>query len=328
MQRRKSFREIARECNVSAATVSRIANGIGSFKEETREQVLSRLLQEGYEIEKKDDTASLKRIALVATDLSNEIFCNIAQHLKEYLMERNCLLSIYVENRNQDYLIREIQNPQLEGLLFLSTPFEPSEYESLLPAVHILSGQGRASYKGQKYTVSSDDYVGGQLAAQELLLQGCRRPLILNSRYMHSSISPRVQGFIKEFADAGIPEDQILIHEGEPSKSSFNSASDAVTYLWTKGDVFDCIFACSDWRAYGALVALRNRKIQVPEEVKLIGYDGILISHYSEHPLTTIQQNPDMLAEAAANTLLTLIEGGCPESDILIPVQIQKGSTV
>ena len=172
--------------------------------------------------------------------------------------------------------------------------------------MHILSGQGRVSYKGQKYTVSSDDYVGGQLAAQELILQGCRKPLILNSRYMHSSISPRVQGFIKEFADAGIPEKEI----------------------WTKGDVFDCIFACSDWRAYGALVALRNRKIHVPEEVKLIGYDGILISHYSEHPLTTIQQNPDMLAEAAANTLLSLIEGGNPESDILIPVQIQKGSTV
>ena len=141
MQKRKSFREIARECNVSAATVSRIANGIGSFKEETRDQVMSRLLQEGYEIEQKSDAVSLKRIALVATDLSNEIFCNITQHLKEYLMEKNCLLSIYVENRNQDYLIQEIQNSRLQGLLFLSTPFEPSEYESPLPAVHILSGQ-------------------------------------------------------------------------------------------------------------------------------------------------------------------------------------------
>ena len=71
MQKRKSFREIARECNVSAATVSRIANGIGSFKEETRDQVMSRLLQEGYEIEQKSDAVSLKRIDTASERISD-----------------------------------------------------------------------------------------------------------------------------------------------------------------------------------------------------------------------------------------------------------------
>ena len=328
MQKRKSFREIAKECNVSPATVSRIANGIGSFREETRNLVMSCLIREGYEKEKKEKSTSSGHIALVATDLHNEIFCSITSHMRDYLADHNYLLSIYIENQDQNELMNEILDRDIEGLAVLSSSYQPLQLSSPVPAVNILASQSQASYKGKIYRINSDDYVGGQLAATELLRSGCRKPLILNSRYMHSSVSPRVLGFLDEHAKVGIAKEEIIIYDAEPSKSSFNSAHDAVSYLWTKGEEFDCIFACSDWRAYGALVALRNMNIEVPAQMKLIGYDGILISHYSEHPLTTIQQNPDMLAKAAADTLLSLIEGGAPETDIDIPVQIQKGSTV
>ena len=329
MQHRKSFREIAKECNVSAATVSRIANGIGSFKAETKELVLSHLLREGYEVNGQEDSPELRNVALIATDLSNEIFCRIISHIRDDLMKNDCLLSIYVERENQEYLMDQLLQTRAEGILFLSSPYQPLDYNSPIPAVHILGNdRSHITYKGKRYSVSSDDYVGGQLAARELLRSGCKRPLILNNRYLHSSISPRVQGFINEFEKEGTSRDEILIYEAEPSKSSFNSANDAVSYLRTRGDRFDCIFACSDWRAYGALVALNNMHLQVPEDIKLIGYDGILISHYSQHPMTTIQQNPDMLAASAVANLLSLMKGEEAEEATLIPVQIQKGTTV
>ncbi len=328
MQKRKSFREIARECNVSPATVSRIANGIGSFKEETKNRVMSCLVREGYIEEKKEEAPAFRKIALIATDLNNEIFCRITSHMRDYLRERNYLLSIYIESQNQNDLVNEILKSPIEGLAILSSSYQPLQLDSPVPAVTILASQSQVTYQGKEYKVNSDDYVGGQLAAAELIRSGCRRPLILNSRYMHSSVSPRVHGFTDEFLKIGVARDDILIYEAEPSKSSFNSARDAVSYLRTKGELFDCIFACSDWRAYGALVALANMDIEVPDQVKLIGYDGILISHYSEHPLTTIQQNSDMLAESAAGTLLSLIEGEPAQTDIYIPVQIQRGSTV
>lgn len=328
MQKKKSFREIARECNVSAATVSRIANGIGSFKEETRTLVMSHLLREGYVIESDIGTPSLKNIALIVTDLANEIFCSIISHLRSYLLDQGYLLSVYVENQDQKYLTDQMINPSIKGLLFLSSPFEALVLDSPIPAVQILSSNRQITYKGKMYSVTSDDYVGGQLAAQEFLKSGCKRPLILNNRHTHSTLSPRVRGFIHEFEKAGIPESEIIIYEGDRSKSAFNSANDAVSYLWTKGESFDCIFACSDWRAYGALVALKNRGINVPEDIRVIGYDGILISRYSQHPLTTIQQNPDILATAAADTLLALLEGKEPEQLTTVPVQIQRGDTI
>lgn len=330
MQKRKSFREIARECNVSPATVSRIANGVGSFKDETRNLVISHLISSGYEIEsdKNTESADLNNIALIVTDLNNEIFCSIISHLKTYLLQKDCVLSVYVENQDQGYLIEQVLKTQPQGILFLSRPLETLTFESPVPAVQILSESNQITYRGKRYAVNSDDYVGGQLAAQEFLRGGCRRPLILNNRHTHSSVSPRIKGFLYEFEKAGIPEEDIMIYEGDRNKSSFNSANDAVSYFWTRGDDFDSIFACSDWRAYGALIALRNKHIPVPEKIKVIGYDGILISRYSQLPLTTIQQNPDMLATAAADKLLSLLKEEDPDETTYIPVQIQTGSTV
>ena len=91
MQSRKSFREIAKECNVSPATVSRIANGIGSFKSETKELVMSHLLREGYMLKDPDEEARLRNIALAVTDLSNEIFCKIISHIFSYSIDFFCL---------------------------------------------------------------------------------------------------------------------------------------------------------------------------------------------------------------------------------------------
>ena len=330
MQKRKSFREIAKDCNVSPATVSRIANGVGSFKEETRSLVVSHLISNGYEIDSENETKStvLKNIALIVTDLNNEIFCSIIAHLRSYLLERDCLLSIYVENQDQGYLTEQLLKSQVQGIIFLSRPLETLTFESPVPAVQVLSESNQITYRGKRYTVNSDDFVGGQLAAQEFLRGGCRRPLILNNRHTHSSVSPRIKGFLYEFENAGIPAEDIMIYEGDRNKSSFNSANDAVSYFWTRGDEFDSIFACSDWRAYGALIALKNKNIPVPERIKVIGYDGILISRYSQLPLTTIQQNPDMLATAAADKLLSLMKGEEPEQETYIPVQIQTGLTV
>ena len=330
MQKRKSFREIAKDCNVSPATVSRIANGVGSFKEETRSLVVSHLISNGYEIDSENETKStvLKKIALIVTDLNNEIFCSIIAHLRSYLLERDCLLSIYVENQDQGYLTEQLLKSQVQGIIFLSRPLEALAFESPVPAVQVLSESNQITYRGKRYTVNSDDFVGGQLAAQEFLRGGCRRPLILNNRHTHSSVSPRIKGFLYEFENAGISTEDIMIYEGDRNKSSFNSANDAVSYFWTRGDEFDSIFACSDWRAYGALIALKNKNIPVPERIKVIGYDGILISRYSQLPLTTIQQNPDMLATAAADKLLSLMKGEEPEQETYIPVQIQTGLTV
>ena len=80
-----------------------------------------------------------------------------------------------------------------------------------------------------------------------------------------------------------------------------------INQLIKKGVTFDGIFATNDWRAYGALVALQENGIKVPEQVKLIGFDDIFIASTSHPTLSTIRQDTPALAKTACDLLLDLM---------------------
>ncbi len=326
-EHKKSFREIARICEVSPATVSRIANGVGSFTDETREKVVSILLAEGYPVQ--GITVSTPQvIAAVVTDLSNELYNTVLSDLKRYLARHHYLLQIYVENEAQETWFEQLLLLRPFGILFIGTPLNRLSLSSPVPVLQVLSNND-VRYQGCRYSIQSDEYVGGQLAARELLAKNCKAPLILNNRHTSAALSPRIQGFLHEMEKAGIDSSTIPVHDGEPHKSAFNSAHDRIAYLCAKGVPFDSVFACSDWRAYGAMTALRKMNVDVPEHVKIIGFDGERVSTYCDQPFATIQQNPDMIASAALSMLLELIEGRTPaEPSVLVPVQVQTGLTI
>ena len=324
--KRRSMRALAKELGVSPATVSRIASGIGSFSEETEEKVTQALLREGYRIG-PDPDPSPQTVAAIVTDLSNEVYHSILTALGRYLKRKGFLLQIFTENQDQRLLLHQVEALHVSGLFLIGTPLAPVSEEASVPAVQVLSGNA-VSWQGQVYTVFSDEYVGGRLAARCLLEKGCRLPIILNNRHTSSADSRRIQGFLSEWTEEGLSAASIYLHDGEPFKSAFNSAHDITAYLKAKGQPFDSVFACSDWRAYGAIVALRSLHVAVPEEVKVIGFDGERVSRYCDLPFTTIQQNPDMIASAAFETLCALMEGKYPAASTLVPVQVQKGLTI
>ncbi|MBO6159752.1 MAG: LacI family DNA-binding transcriptional regulator [Firmicutes bacterium] len=324
--KKKSFREIARELHLSPATVSRIASGIGHFSPETTKQVTDALKEEGYILE--EPSASLPVIAAVVTDLANELYNNILTCLTRYLSRKGILLQIYLENQSQETLLAQLISEKPEGIILLGTPLSRLVLDSSVPLIHVLSGS-QASYHGKRYAIFSDEYVGGRLAARQFIENGCFLPVILNNRHTSQGDSLRIKGFLDEWAGAGKNTEDIYIHDGEPFKSAFFSAHDIIAYLKAKGQSFDAVFACSDWRAYGALVALREMNCLVPEEVKVIGFDGERVSRYCEKPFTTIQQNPDMIATAAMEMLLALIHQTPVKDELqLIPVQVQRGMSV
>ena len=326
-EKKKSFRKIAAELSLSPATVSRIAGGVGSYSESTRKTVINALLQAGYTIGGETYDAP-KTVAAVVTDLSNEIYAAVLSALGRYLSRKGILLEIHMESRDQQPLIRLLEEQHRDGLILVGSPEIPLVTDSLIPAVRVLSAS-EVRYCGVQYTVRSDEYVGGKLAARELLNHGAAMPVILNTRHTDRADSLRIRGFLDEWAAFGKAADSVYIHDGEPYKSSFNSARDIISYLLAKEQPFDAVFACSDWRAYGALIALKSLNVSVPEAVKVIGFDGSRVSRYSELPFSTIQQNPDLLATYTLRLLLPLIKDAVPEKETLLaPLQVQHGLSV
>ena len=325
--RKKSFREIARELGVSPSTVSRIASGEGSYSESTTGKVMALLKNEGYAAGFTNVPVS-GTVAAIVTDLSNEVYCAILTALGRYLKRKDYLLEIHAEGEDQTDLLHRLEAKGIDGIVLIGSPKVPLSLECTVPAVQVLSVNS-VLYRGRAYSVKSDEYVGGRLAARELLDHGCKAPVILNTRHTGRTDSLRIRGFLDEWRKEGLSPEEVYIHDGEPNKSSFNSARDITSYLYVRGQSFDCVFACSDWRAYGALVALGSLNVPVPGQVKLIGFDGARVSRYCELPFTTVQQNPDMIASFALNLLEPLMEGAFPAENMLtVPVQLQRGMTV
>ena len=93
----------------------------------------------------------------------------------------------------------------------------------------------------------------------------------------------------------------------DANQANYEGARQIINQLIKKGVTFDGIFATNDWRAYGALVALQENGIKVPEQVKLIGFDDIFIASTSHPTLSTIRQDTPALAKTACDLLLDLM---------------------
>jgi LacI family transcriptional regulator len=114
------------------------------------------------------------------------------------------------------------------------------------------------------------------------------------------------------------------------TRSNYEEARDAIKYAISKGIDFDGIFATNDWRAYGALTALLQNGIKVPEQVKLVGFDDISVSEYCYPAITTIFQDTKSLAQNAATLLYDLIrkhEVADHPKHIVLPVSLIKRAT-
>ncbi|MFK4996682.1 substrate-binding domain-containing protein [Bacillus sp. N9] len=111
--------------------------------------------------------------------------------------------------------------------------------------------------------------------------------------------------------------------------TTFEEAKEAMERFIKAGITFDGVFATNDWLALGALIALRENNISVPQDVKIIGFDNISISKYSYPSITTIDQDKKKLGQEAANALLNFInkEETRAKLDIVIPVTLVERET-
>ena len=181
------------------------------------------------------------------------------------------------------------------------------------------------------YYVESNHYSGGYLATEELIKQGCKRIVIVSRNKTLSVNKQRLEGYRQALKDYHLKEYKELQLLLDPSKANYEGAREAMNQLIKKGIPFDGIFATNDWRAYGAMVALIENNIKIPEQVKIIGFDDVFISQSCHPSLSTIKQDISGLAKKASDLLLRLMNDIDIEDDhkrYILPVEvIRRDST-
>jgi len=170
---------------------------------------------------------------------------------------------------------------------------------------------GAVSHHEDQIVVGSDNQHGGALAAERFLALGRRRPVFLGD-LAHAEFAERLHGFASAFAAAGITP-----LSPEISGLTVSAGAGAVRALLAQRCPFDALFAASDLLAIGAIRALSEHRLRIPEQVSVIGYDDTPLGATYVPPLTSIHQNFSAAGSLLARKICALIEGQATASETL-----------
>lgn len=313
---RLTMADLATLAGVSKITVSRALRDSPAVREEVRDRIKDLARQHGY------------RLNVAARDLRRQ---------------RRQTIAVVVEMSPSDE--RPMSEPYPLALLGgIAQELAASDYSMLVTLrgrisdgeVHdsdavILLGQGAhedvahrletlgvplvvwgAPTGAESYVVvGSDNLHGGQLAGEYMIERGRRRMVFLGD-LDHSELADRIKGFRQAITAGGA----VLL---DPVLCDFTTASGmrAMSGLLQSGAKIDGVFACNDLVALGAIRALAQAGLRVPEDVSVVGYDDSPIAAAATPPVTTIRQNWNSGGRLLAAKVLELVRGGAPGSEAL-----------
>lgn len=334
MSRKKgvSLRFIAEKCGVSTATVSRVLNNDSRVTEDTRLAV-RRVLDEYNYISPPVKDPNVRKIGCIITNSYAEYYQSLLRNVGIYFRHQNIATIAINTESTEGYLqtaLETLYDCNVSGIILIGCDYlSVKDYVSKrFPHVWI-DCNDPVEDTPDIFTVESDQFVAGQLAAHEFLSSGCRKPIILCGSHPSHRNERRIAGFSSVYEEHKMPitSDQIIrLPEMRPHVAE---GRDIIQYLLTKGQDFDGVFAISDGRAIGAYLGLQKMGKKIPQDVRVMAFDGVAEANVSVLAINSVRQNVELLAKNAGDTLLKLIrKEPVPEKHMLIPAGLLPGQTM
>ncbi|MDD1822319.1 substrate-binding domain-containing protein [Photobacterium sp. ZSDE20] len=288
-----TFKDVAKLAGVSTQTVSRVTNGSESVAELTRNKVNAAIKQLGYVPNKGAQMLSRAKstsVGVVTLDMALHGAAMIANGVRMQAHDMNYGIAFSVVSEpnlaNTREAIRELMAQQVDSII-LNVPLKSVDAELLVEQYQHLNlifidvpSNSQVNY------VCGDHAEGAKLAAQHLIESGRTHYLLITGPNESSASQIRHQSWLAELSDADCTVQ--YQHQGNwQAESGYLGVREAVA----KQAVFDAVLVASDQMALGALRALQELQIPVPDKVAVVGFDGIEDSAFFNPPLTTIKQD-------------------------------------
>lgn len=327
-----SIQFLAQKCGVSIATVSRVVNSDKRVAPKTRERVLDAMRKYGYEIPPAPKP-SIQKIGIVIATETSDYYMALVLKLHERLKQAGYQVLMASYDHKLEALpgvLEAMYDSGLCGLCLISSPYQSLRLQIDHRLAHVwIDCNDPPEDTSDIYQVQSDQYYSGLLAAQELFRKGCTNPLMLCGARLSHRTKERIRGFFEEYQRYGITLGEDRLYQTAPTRDILTESHRTVRYLVSTGVRFDGVFAVSDWRALGTYLALAEQGIRVPEDVKIIGYDGVSVASRTVLNITSVQQNIELIAQNASDLLLKQIEHEpIQEKRIIVPTNILPGQTI
>ena len=318
------MKDVAQECGLSLATVSKVINGLPVGKK-SRERVEAAIDKLGYQVNayaRALKSSKTYTVALVMPSLKHPFFANLTDELTKSLMNRGYRSILMITNYDHEAEQKSfslVRSNKMDGVIALT--YSPNlEVGESIPIVTI----DRHLDAGIP-CVSSDNFRGGELAAGKLIELGCKKLLFMRiTSRIQGEPNKRCAGFESVCQMNNVDYDTLLFNDDEPEEPIYNLLEE---YISDGSFRYDGIFCNSDIMASKVIGFLRERGIDIPGQVQIIGYDGIIDSYTDRYVCSTIEQPIAMMAETAVNILLNPADTPSG-ANICLPVRyIPAGTT-
>lgn len=305
LKRTITIRDVARQSGVSYQTVSRVINKSNLVLPETREKVEKAINELGFKpsaIARSMAVGRTNTIACISPNITDYTFASIIEGAeKETRKEGYFLLSSTADNPNSfAVLIDElVGHHRVDGLIIIN-PYDDLRYEYIPEDFPLVFVGARARDK-KICSVSLDDISVGYQATQHLISLGHKRIALITGPKKEDCCKDRTLGYSAALKDANIPLRSSLIIEGNWSATSGQAA---LLRLGELGKLPSAVFAQNDRMALGVLSAAREKRLEVPEQLAVIGVDDMPLASYFDPPLSTMHQNMPEIGSEAVRMLM------------------------
>ncbi len=304
--------DLARQLNVSTATVSRALSRPEAVAPATRKRVLDVVRRSGYHmngIARSLRTQSTKTIGVVVSDIRNPFSSSIVKAVEDIARINGYTVLICNSDeigKNEEIALQLFIERQVSGVIHCSAGANLELLRVLQNKSIPLVDLDRRSGLGNVDTVVLDNHRGAVIATRHLIELGHKRIAMISGPKHLSNARGRFEGFRKTLRAANIASPHEYIEFGDFRERSGEKSAELLLTLRRPPTA---IFVANNEMMAGALLAIRRRNIKIPRDLSLIGFDDARWARYCDPPLTVIAQPTDAMGKKAAELLLARIRG-------------------
>lgn len=321
-----TIKDLAAKTGYAVGTVSRVLNNHPNVSEKARAVILAAVEESGFQLNvnaKQLKQTHATSILVIVKGTGNALFAQMIEDIQNLLSGTRYPLHIdYMhggdnEVRRAAVLVRE---KKALGVIFLGGNVHNfrTDFEALgVPGVLVTNNAAELGLD-RLSSVYIDDRKAAAQAVEALISLGHRKIAVIGGHRSYSDTSrKRWEGALDALNSRGL-----TIDPGADYATVYFSAEggcNGVTELMSRGREFTAIFAMSDLMAIGAVRALRDHGLRVPEDVSIVGFDGLPLGEYLIPRLTTVDQPGAAMARRSVELLLDAIENGTQAKHEAVP---------
>lgn len=330
-----TIKDLAAKTGYAVGTVSRALNDHPNVSEKARAAILRAAEESGFQL--NVNAKQLKQqhsttILVIVKGTCNEFFGDMVETIQNRVAQTRYQLVVDYMDEDLNEVHRAARlclEKKPLGILFLggnNQNFVQDFHRIDIPCV-LVTGDASVLAFDNLSSVSTDDREAARQAVELLISLGHSRIAIIGGdRAVSDTSRLRYEGCTQAFQEHGITFDTERDYQGV--RFSYEDGYRATQTLLSKGCNFSAIFAVADVMAIGAIRALRDAGLRVPEDVSVIGIDGLPLGSYLVPQLSTIRQSVRLMGERSVDILLENIEGELNACHERVPFEIQQRESV